>query len=215
MKDIAIFGAGGLGRETAATLDNLTYENPDGWRLLGFFDDTMPVGTQVQDYGKVLGGIKELNRWNDPINVVICLGYPKNRYKIRTLVSNPLVSFPNLIHKDFHIGDSNSFTIGYGNLIQWGCRVTTDTVIGNFNFLNGEVGLGHDDTIGNYNVFMNGSRVSGYVSIGDCNLFGTMAYVMEKLHVGSQVTVGPLSALLTKPSDGCTYIGNPAKKLRF
>lgn len=215
MKDIAIFGAGGLGRETAATLHDLNFDNKEGWNLIGFFDDTLPIGHQVGDYGRVLGGIKELNEMSTPINIAICLGYPKHREKIHSLLINPLISYPNLIHNDFFISNPNTFVIGYGNLIQWGCRVTTDTVLGNFNLLNGEIGFGHDDKIGNYNVFMNGTRVSGNIKIGDRNLFGTNCYLMEKLQIGSDVTVGPLSALLTRPRNGCTYIGNPAKLFKY
>lgn len=215
MKDIAIFGAGGLGRETAATLEKLTFENEEGWNLIGFYDDTLPIGYQVGDFGLVLGGIKELNELKVPLNLAICLGYPQNRAKIHSLLKNQLISYPNLIHKDFEISHFKSFKIGYGNLIQGGCGVTTDITIGNFNLLNGYVGFGHDVQICDYNVFMGNCRVSGHVKIGDRNLFGTNCYIMEKLKIGNDISVGPLSALLTKPKNGGTYIGNPAKIFKF
>lgn len=215
MKDIAIFGSGGLGRETAASLNELVYDNLEGWNLIGFFDDTKPKGTKISHYGEVLGGIKELNEWPAELDLAICVGYPKGRYKIANEITNPLILFPNLIHSSFYIGDKETFQIGKGNIIQWDCRVTTDTIIGNFNLLNGEVKFGHDQSIGDYNVFMNGTRVSGGGSIGDRNLFGTQSYVMEKLHVGSDITIGPLSALITKPKNGETYIGNPAKRFKY
>lgn len=215
MKDIAIFGSGGLGRETAASLNELIYNNEEGWNLIGFFDDTKPIGTKISHFGEVLGGIEELNNWPTTLELAICVGYPLGKYKIVSNIQNELISFPNLIHETFYIGDPNSFEIGIGNIIQWDCRVTTETEIGNFNLLNGEVKFGHDQSIGDYNVFMNGTRVSGGGSIGDRNLFGTQSYVMEKLHVGSDITIGPLSALITKPKNGETYIGNPAKRFKY
>lgn len=215
VKDIAIYGAGGLGRETASTLSEFTFENEDGWNLIGFFDDAIEPGTMIGNHGKVLGGINSLNAWDKPINVAICVGYPQIRAKIIANITNSLVRFPNLINKDIHISDINSFKIGFGNLIQWGCHFTTNTSIGNFNLMNGEIGFGHDNTIGDFNVFMSGTHISGGVTIGNRNLFGSISYVMERLRVGSDVTLGPLSAMLTKPSDGNTYIGNPAKKFKF
>ena len=42
MRDIAIYGAGGLGREIACVLKKINMVTPT-WNLLGFFDD---------DYGR-------------------------------------------------------------------------------------------------------------------------------------------------------------------
>lgn len=215
MIKLAIFGAGGLGRETCASLHEFNCGIKENWEFVGFYDDTKPIGFDVMNNFKNLGGLADLNEIDYPLALVICIGYPRDKYHVVRSIKNPLISYPNLIHKDFYIGDDKSFEIGAGNIIQWGCRVTTNTTIGNFNLLNGEIKFGHDDSIGDFNVFMNGTRVSGNVSIGDRNLFGTQSYVMEKVKVGSDVVVGPLSALLTKPGNGNTYIGNPAKKFIF
>lgn len=66
MRDIAIFGAGGLGKEVACLINriNSAYDDAkDRWQLIGFFDNEVKKGTQISHFGKVLGGMDELNRW--------------------------------------------------------------------------------------------------------------------------------------------------------
>ncbi|MDR1459358.1 MAG: serine acetyltransferase, partial [Bacteroidales bacterium] len=44
MKDIAIYGAGGLGREIACLIRHIN-ENEPTWNLIGFFDDGKAKGS--------------------------------------------------------------------------------------------------------------------------------------------------------------------------
>jgi hypothetical protein len=59
MKKIAIFGAGGFGREVKTIIDSINLISPR-FEFIGFFDDGVAKGTFVNNY-PVLGGIKELN----------------------------------------------------------------------------------------------------------------------------------------------------------
>ena len=43
MKNIAIYGAGGFGREVSCML-NIINQCESRWNLIGFFDDTKPIG---------------------------------------------------------------------------------------------------------------------------------------------------------------------------
>ncbi len=215
MKDIALYGAGGLGREVAASLKDLVWANPEGWNLIGFFDDGSPKSERVSHFGTVLGGMRELNEWPEPLNVALCFGEPHTIAAVRNQIENPLVSFPNLIDKDYFVSDLSTFSIGEGNIIHSGCKATTNVCIGNFNLLNGEVTYGHDTCVGDCNVFMPGCRISGEVTIGNACLIGAMSFVKQQLSLGDGVRLGPLSVLLTKPKLGATYVGNPAKILKF
>ena len=69
--------------------------------------------------------------------------------------------------------------------------------------------------MGDCNVFMPNSKVSGSVNIGNENLIGACSFILQGLKIGNNVTLSPGSILLTKPKDGNTYIGNPAKIFRF
>lgn len=214
MKDIAIYGAGGLGREVVALIEAINQDSSQ-WNLIGFFDDGKAIGEQISNFGKVLGGMNELNSWKESLCIVLAFGSPNTVRAIRNKIKNQHISFPNLIHPSFFIGDTSTFFIGEGNIIQRNCAVTTSVTIGNFNLLNGSVGFGHDATIGDFNTFMPGCNVSGEVTIGNENLFGAMSFVKQGIRIGNNITLGPLSPLLIKPKDGCTYIGNPAKLFKF
>ena len=43
----------------------------------------------------------------------------------------------------------------------------------------------------------------------------TMCVVLQKVNIGSNVTLGAGSVLMTKPKDDHTYIGVPARKFDF
>lgn len=211
MTDLLIYGAGGFGREVAAMLEQLNAISPK-WHLLGFIDDGVPAGTDISHYGKVIGDRATLNAWPTSVSVVLCIGNPKIINQVVTDITNPMVEYPNIIADDFSIHDNVTFKIGRGNIIKYHCTVTTDVTIGDFNTFNGSVVIGHDVIIGDYNIFMPGVRISGEVSIGNRNLFGAMSFVKQCLNIGNDIILSPLSPLLTKPKDGNTYIGNPAKK---
>ena len=214
-KRIAIYGAGGLGREVAGGIQRINNAGRQQWEIVGFFDDNIAVGTQVSHYGKVLGGINELNAYGEPLALAIAVGAPMTRKKIHERISNPNISFPNLIAPSFRILDRQTFDIGEGNIIQDNCSVTCDVKLGNFNVFNGSNAMGHDVVVGDFNVLMPGVRLSGEVTVGNCNLLGVDSVVLQRVKIGDKVTLGAGSVMMTKPRDGFTYIGIPAKKFDF
>lgn len=215
MKDIAIFGAGGFGKEVATTIERINRKEPT-WNLVGFYDDGKKKGTSVSHFGEVLGGVKELNEIKLPLNVVIAIGSSIDLRSVRNRITTPLITFPNIIF-DNHLPCADSLTIelGEGNIIQGGCWFSCDVKIGNFNVLNGMDVIGHDTTIGDYNVIMPSVMISGGVKIGNSNFIGVGSIILQQLKIGNGVRLGAGSVLMTKPKDGCTYIGNPAKIFKF
>lgn len=215
MRDIAIYGAGGFGREIACLLRliNESQEEPE-WNLIGFFDDGMEKG-RTNNYGPVLGGMDEVNSWNTPLCVVIAIGTPRILKLIATRISNPNIEFPNICAPSLFWADKDSSTLGKGNIIHRNCSISCNVHIGDFNILNGADVFGHDVQVRDYNVFMPAVRVSGEVQIGERNLFGVNSCVIQQLKVGNGITLGAGSVLMTKPKDESHYIGVPAKIFKF
>ena len=214
MQDIAIFGAGGFGREVGHLILSLNEMEPQ-WNLIGFFDDAKEKGSSVSALGKVLGGVEELNNYPKELSVVIAIGSPKSIMGVYDKISNKRINFPNIIAPDFKIVDKGSLKMGKGNIIQSRCVASCDVTIGNFNVMNGSVVLGHNVEIGDFNVIMPAARISGEVKIKQQNLVGVGAIILQRIHVGRHVAVGPGSVLYTKPKDGGVYIGNPAKLFKY
>jgi len=209
MKDIAIYGFGGFGREVACLLNKINELGPT-WNLIGFFDDGVEVGTENK-YGRVLGGIDTLNSYPTPINLTIAIANPKVIRNIIKNIENSNIEFPNIVAPNVNIFDINSFDLGKGNLIFWGCRLSCDVEIGDFNLLNGAVSLGHDVKIGDYNVLGPSTRLSGNCIVGDENLFGVESVVLQGMRIGKRTKIGIGSVVIRNTKDETFYFGNPAK----
>lgn len=215
MKKIAIYGAGGFGREVACLIHKINEIKPE-WELIGFFDDNPSLkGKMVSHYAPCLGGLEELNAFDDELAVAMAIGNAKIVKPLINRITNDKISYPNLIHPRVNFNDFSTVKIGKGNIVQGGCFFSCDVEVGDFNVLNGSVVLGHDDKIGSYNIFMPAVRVSGQVTIGDENYFGVGAIILQQLKIGNDTRLGAGCVLMTKPKDGCLYIGNPAKKTTF
>lgn len=217
IKDIAIYGAGGFGREIACLIRiiNESKSEPE-WNLIGFFDDNQELkGKMISHYGPCLGGLEDLNAYPKEIALTIPIGSPLTVRKLVGAINNPNIYYPNIIHPDFMVKDPESFEMGKGNIIQDGCSVSCNVSIGDFNVFNGGVVFGHDDKVGSYNSFMPAIRVSGEVTIGDANFFGVGSIILQKLIIGNEIRLGAGSVLMAKPKDGKLYVGNPARKIEL
>lgn len=211
---IAIYGAGGFGKEVACLVDRLN-ANGANWELIGFFDDSKPAGTVVSRYGTVLGGMDELLRVDETLAVAIAINENRAVNRIRESITNSNIIFPSLIDPSVFFVDEQTVTMGEGNIIQNGCMISCDVKIGSFNLLNDHVVVGHDNIIGDFNGLMPGAHLSGGVTIGNNNLLGVASVVLQGLIIGKGVTLGANSVLMTNPRDNSTYLGVPAMKFDF
>lgn len=214
MKEIAIFGAGGFGREVACLLNKINEVEPT-WDLVGFFDDGIEKGTRVSHFGSVLGGMDELNAWPEMLSIAITIGNPTIVRSVITKIKNPNILFPNIIAPSVYFADPESFKIGKGNIIQKHCSFSCDVTIGDFNVMDGADVFGHDDVVGSFNTFMPAMRISGEVNIGDGNFFGVGSIILQQVKVGNNIRLGAGSVLMRKTKDGFLYMGNPAKRMEL
>jgi sugar O-acyltransferase (sialic acid O-acetyltransferase NeuD family) len=213
MKPIAIYGAGGYGRETACLIRAINEQSPQ-WNLIGFFDDGLSIGHK-NEYGEILGGINELNNYPKELSVVMAIANCSILKEIISKITNPRIRFPNITAPDVLFLDKRNISIGQGNIIGFNSVISCNVKIGNFNRLNINVFLGHDVTIGDNNMFNPSVRISGEVNIGDGNLFGVSSVVLQQKVIGNNVTIGTNSVIVKKTKDNTTYIGNPAVELKY
>lgn len=211
MKKIAIYGAGGLGREIACVISDINREKSQ-WELAGFFDDGLEKGSR-NEYGSILGGIDELNAWNEELSVVIGIGNPKIVRNLVDKITNENVLYPNIIAPDVKYLDKNSFKIGKGNYINFKCSISCNVTIGNYNTIGAGTTLGHDSKIGDYNTIMPSVQICGFVNVENENFFGISSIVLQMNKVGNGVTLGAGSILMKDTEDDRTYFGNPARQI--
>ena len=212
MKNIAIYGAGGFGREIACLLRLINEKEPT-WNLIGFLDDNETLWGTRNEYGEVLGGVDWLNRQEKPIAVAIAVGNPKAVEAITGKIDNPNVEYPNLYAPTVTFLDKESLHIGQGNIFCSNCFISCNVQIGNFNLFNGYIPIGHDARIGNCNVVMPSCNISGGVVMGDGNFLGVQSVVLQYIKIGNNTRIGANSVIMRKTKDGYLYIGNPAKRV--
>jgi sugar O-acyltransferase (sialic acid O-acetyltransferase NeuD family) len=213
MKNIAVYGAGGYGREIACLINAINKQKSQ-WNIIGFFDDGLPVGHK-NEYGRVLGGIAELNTYPKELSLVMAIANPKILDSIINKITNVFIEFPNIIAPDVLFLDKNCFSMGKGNVIGYKSVISCNVQMGNFNRLNADVFIGHDVNIGDCNMFNPSVRISGEVSIGSYNFFGVSSIVLQQKTIGNNVTVGTNSVIIKKTKDNATYTGNPATELKY
>lgn len=213
MRDIVIYGAGGYGKEVACLILAIN-KIQNSWNLVGFIDDGLPIG-ESNKYGKVLGGIDFLNNLGKQLDVVMAIGNPAIQSNVAQRIINPNIEFPNIIAPDVLFMDLSMVTLGKGNIIGFRCIFSCYVKLGNFNLLNSDVFIGHDAIIGSFNIFNPSVRISGQVSIGDTNFFGVCSIVLQNKKVGNNTSISTNSVVMRNTQDNCSYMGNPAVKMRF
>ncbi|WP_286861253.1 NeuD/PglB/VioB family sugar acetyltransferase [Proteiniphilum sp. UBA5510] len=213
MKKIAIYGAGGFGREVACLIRIINEQSPE-WELIGFFDDGIEKGTN-NEYGVVLGGIDEVNSYPEELAIVIAIASPKIVEKIVGNITSSKIYYPNIISPDVIYLDRDNVKIGKGNIICSGSLLSCNVNLGNFNILNGFIPIGHDTQIGDFNSFMPAVKISGEVTIGNRNFFGVNSVVLQQIKIGNDTVVGANSLILRKTKDGMTYVGSPASIIKY
>lgn len=213
MKDIAIFGVGGFGREVLTLIQDINRVEQQ-WNIVGFFDDGYEKGIMINGY-PTLGRVEDLNEWATDIAIAISVGSPVIKKKILDSIHNPKVSFPTLIHPSAWIGDRNYVKIGKGGIICAGVMITTNVVIKDFVILNLQCTVGHDTVINDYAAFMPSVNISGEVNIGEGVYVGTGAKIINQLEIGNYTIVGAGAVVSKTLPTHCTAVGVPAKPIKF
>ncbi len=213
MKDIAIFGVGGFGREVLALIKDINKVEPI-WNIIGFFDDGYEKGVMVNDYPN-LGKTEDLNKWGTPLSLAVSIGSPVIKKGILDNISNPLIDYPTLIHPSAWIGDKAFVEIGNGCIICAGVMITTNVRIEDFVILNLQCTVGHDTVIKDYAAFMPSVNISGEVIVGEGVYVGTGAKIINQLEIGDYTIVGAGAVVAKSLPAKCTAVGVPAKPIKF
>jgi sugar O-acyltransferase (sialic acid O-acetyltransferase NeuD family) len=214
---IVIFGTGGFGRECLqVALDTARAANPgpDGTfpEIAGFLDDNAAKWGQIVNGYPVLGGIDWLRDQRD-VSVVLGVGAPSVKRKIRERLDGMAVRVATLVHPSAIVGEQ--VTIGAGSVVCAGVIITTNIDIGECVTFNLGVTIGHDCRISTYCTFSPGSHVSGYVEAGPGCDFGTGSVIIQGKSVGEWSVIGAGAAVVSDLPPLCVAVGVPAKPIRF
>jgi sugar O-acyltransferase (sialic acid O-acetyltransferase NeuD family) len=212
MKKIAVFGAGGFGREVKMLIDQINQEKTI-YEFIGYFDDGEEKNKMINGF-PVLGGVNDLNSINFPLQVVFAIGNPVTKKIIIDEIHNSNLQFPTLIHPLVLIG-KDDVSIGEGSIICAGTIITVNINIGKHVILNLHCTVGHDTIIGDFSSFMPTVNISGEVNIKECVYAGTGAKIINQLEIGENTIIGSGAVVSKSLPANCTAVGVPAKPIKF
>lgn len=215
MKKIGIYGSGAFGQEVYLLIESINRaEGSSVFECIGFFDDTKEVGSNCK-YGKVIGGISDINQMNEILAIAIAVGSSPGLEKMSTQIDNPYITFPNLLSPNNVYFDKESLTLGMGNIILSNSIISYDVVIGNFNVINTGVNFGHHVEIGDCNVLNPNVQLSGNTKIGSNNSLGLNCAFLPKKMIGDHNVVVPGSIVTRNFENNNFLAGNPAVNIKL
>ncbi len=212
LKDIVIFGAGGLGREVLLLIHQINQVMPT-WNILGFYDDN-PTTPQVINQYSYLGTLTNLNAVSKPLQVAVAIGNPAIKAKIISSLTSEFLQYPVLLHPSVEEKDFKFNKIGEGTIICQGNILTTNIKIGKHVLLNLGCTIGHDAIIGDFCSLMPRVNLAGHADISKGVYLGTNATVLQNIKVGKNSIVGAGAVVIKDIPDNCTAVGLPAKVIK-
>lgn len=212
MENIAIFGAGGFGREVKTIIDTLNKIEAK-YNFVGFFDDGHKKGEIINGF-PILGKLEDINSVTENLSIVLAIAHPQTKKNIIAQIDNPYITFPNIIHPSVLISD-DFVKIGIGNIICAGTIITCNIQIKDFIILNLMCTVGHDTVIESYSSFMPSVNISGEVLIKEGVYVGTGAKIINQLEIGEYTTIGAGAVVAKTLPAHCTAVGIPAKPIKF
>src|SRR5690554_5891021 len=121
MNDIAIYGAGGFGKEVALLVEQINAYKRQ-WNLVGYFDDGQRAGSMINGL-PLIGAMNDLLNYSQELSVVIAIGNPHKRKEIRDTLKKSNLQMPTLIHPDVKL-QHEYVRIGEGCIITAGNIIT-------------------------------------------------------------------------------------------
>jgi sugar O-acyltransferase (sialic acid O-acetyltransferase NeuD family) len=184
-----------------------------GYRVIGYLDDTVSVGTVRMGYS-VLGGLKNAasvcaERMID--HVVVAIGDNWGRRKVYSdlLEWCPNLKFPIVRHPSAIVAASAA--IGKGAAILAGSHVGPGSRIGEFCIINTGSSVDHDCAMDNFSSVAPGVFMGGLVQIGECSAIGVGASISDRISIGRHSVVGTGAVVVRDVPDLVVAYGNPAR----
>ena len=206
MNPIAIFGAGGFGREVAWLADACGRE-------VAWFVDDVAGSAAVNDIPVV--GFDALAAGDRDVEIAIAIGSPSGRAAVARRVSEAGLRFAELIPP--RVERSRWITWGPGLVICAGSILTTNITLGAHVQINLDCTIGHDVRLGDYATLAPGVHLSGWVFVESGAYLGTGAVVLNgtaaaPIVIGADAVIGAGACVIASVPAGATVVGVPARR---
>ncbi len=210
---------GGIG-----TAVNIAEQMQDAIDKFGLKDEFMGFAFDDEKFGEKINGFPLLcktreafdiyGKYND-IYFMYQLYRPdklKERSSWLPQFKVPTERYYNFIHPTATI--CRSAKMGFGNAIQAGCVVGSNTVMGNHNTFNSMCLFGHDTKMGDHNFFAAHSLIGSNTKMGNYIFMGLNSTLNNMIEVKDNVMIGMGSNVIKSLESDQLVLGNPAKFIK-
>jgi acetyltransferase EpsM len=202
--EYVIFGAGGLARELWGWIKN-SRNNGLPKRLVAFIDDN-PDAQGEYDGIPILGREKFEN---SNIYFILALGGATSRGVVAQSLDvqgwRPLTYIHESVLRGVNV------QIGKGVLICPRVSLSSDCALEDYVLVNGGCGVAHDVIVGRHSVLLGAVSLNGNVTVGEGVTIGAGALVHPGRRIGDGAVIGMGSAVFAHVKAGVTVVGNPAR----
>lgn len=204
---LAIYGAGGMGREVM-----MLAREAGIWEDSVFVVDPQYRSTEEIQECAVLS-LNELGeKYNkSDVDILICVGEPTLRKRLYEQVTSQGFHLGRFVDPSVKIHHSNK--IERGAIVLPGCTLASDVSISCNTAVSFGVLLGHDTVVGEHCYLAPGTITGGFVKWGECSLGGLGCTVREHISIGKYSVVGQGAVVIKDVPDYTTVVGNPARQL--
>lgn len=215
-RHIAIYGAGGFGREVAWLVQSCNDSSRAPYEVVCFIDDNEAMQGQALNGIPVLSFALAHARFPN-MRVVSGIGSPRVRQRLMEKVAAAGVGFETIVHP--RVERSEWIDIGAGTVICAGSILTTNIVLGQHVQINLDCTIGHDVIMDDYATLAPGVHVSGRVHLGKRVYVGTGAVIINgtedaPLVIADDAVVGAGACVTKSVPPGVTVVGVPARPLQ-
>ncbi|GAB2473418.1 transferase [Hymenobacter qilianensis] len=211
-RPLAIFGAGGLGREVLMLIHQINAYEPT-WHITGFYDDVRPPANSIHGV-PYLGTATDLNAVTEPLHVTIAVGNSRSRANVVERLTSSQLSFATLVHPAVAREPYQQVEVGVGCIISQGCILTCDIVLGKHVLLNLGCTIGHDAVLGDFCSLMPHANIGGATYLETGVYLGTNATVIDRVRVGAHAIIGAGAVAVRDLPPSCTAVGVPASVIK-
>ncbi len=209
MANVAIFGAGALGREVLLALRDLRSAGQDVTCVAFVVDPAIEAPESVHGI-RVYRGLSRFTGQTD-IDFVVALGDPARRRRAAAAIEQVMgARFATVVHPKAWVG--SPVVIGRGSMVMGQASITTDIRIGDHVLIHAQASIPHDCDIEDFSTIAPAVTLGGAVRLREgCDL-GMAACVLPRLEVGRWSKVGA-GAVVTRPvAPNTTVVGVPARQ---